>query len=605
MPEAPRPPRLPSAAAARLAPALVHLGLAAVVSWPLLLAPRSRLLGSPDVDIWNHAWGPWWWAVSLAGGELPWQTRLLQFPEGGSLWFIDPVLAGLGAPLVGPLGPALAVNLVLFAYVLFASWAGRFLARSLGAGELASWAGAVAFAGSAWLACELHNGITEAANIGPVALALGLGERAAAATSRGAPGREALRRWALAGLGVGLAALASPYLGLAAGLALLVRGLPALRHAWLGGLVALVVAAPPTLALRAQLQAADAIVKHPEGMNEQLALHNAVDPRTFVSPGGFRSVDLSAEGFEHSMYLGLLALGLAMVAVLTGLRRGQPPALALRRRDLLAWILAALVCLLTSLGPYLYWGDGWLLSEGGQRLRLPWWAVRELAPGLAVTHPLRLAVPVLAVVSGLAALGLDALLRGMHPRLQAPVATGLLGAMLLDGLVLSGAPWPLATAPAAAPPAVQRIAAAPAATARLAVLHLPTDAGATMATSRYLWWQTAHRRPIPYGPDARASTSALIDDPAFRVLAALSSRRPDEHGRLGFAMPGAGKQHASRFADLGFGWIVLHRALDPEAAAAIEAALTEDLGPGEALGEDLLWTLAPAAEAGSPAPGEP
>jgi len=556
----------------RLLAASGHLLLAALVTWPLLRAPRARLLGSPDVDIWNHAWGPWWWWQSLSQGSLPWQTRLLQWPDGGLLWFIDPVLAGLGAPLVPLLGAAMAVNAVLFGYVAFASWAGGRLARALGARGPAIWVGSAAFAGSAWLCCELHNGITEAANIGPVALALAWGEDAVRART--------LRAWALAGVGVGLAALASPYLGLGAGLVMLVRGLPALRHAWLGGLVALALTAPPVLLLRTQLESAAAIVKHPGGMNAQLALHNAVDPRTFLMPFGFRSRDLSAEGFEHSMYLGLIALALGLVALWKAWGGAGPG-----RRGAVIWLGAAAVSAVFALGPYLYWGDGWL-ALGDQRLRLPWWAVHQLAPGLAITHPLRLAVPLLAIVSGFAALGASALAE-QRPRL----GWALAGAVLLDGLVISGAPWPVATAPAAVPAVYAQTASA---SDTLAILDLPTDAGETMATSRYLWWQTGHARPIPYGPDARASTSALINDPAFRVLAALSNRRVDEHGRLGFARPGGGRQDAAHFADLDFGWIVLHTDLDPEAAAAIEAQLTGELGPGEAVGSDLIWTLTSA-----------
>ena len=286
---------------------LGHVVLAMVVCWTILPRMGSHLLGHGDVDIWNHAWGAWWWWESLSGGELPWRTQLLHWSDGGVLWFIDPVLAALGAPLVPVLGAAAAVNMVLLAYVAFASWSVWRFAETLGASEHARWVASCAYGGSAWMLCELHNGITEATNIGPVALALAWTEEAAQRGGR--------RAWAKAGVGVGLASLASPYLGLGTGLAALVRGLPHIREAWLGGLVAVTVAAPPALALRSQLHAHDAIIKHPEAMNAQLSMHNAVDPRTFVQPLGFRSVDLSAEGFEHSMYLGWIAMGLTLLAL--------------------------------------------------------------------------------------------------------------------------------------------------------------------------------------------------------------------------------------------------------------------------------------------------
>ncbi len=544
----------------RLRDAALHLLLTCLVTLTMLGSPLRRLIGSPDVDVWNHAWGPWWWADCLAEGRLPWRTELLSWPKGGVLWFIDPVLGALGTPLVWLLGVVGAYNAVMFGYVLLASWAGRRLARSLGASAAASWVGAAGLAGSAWMVCELHNGISEAVNIGPVALALAWSEDAAQARS--------VRAWAKAGGGGGLAAFASPYLGLGVGIAVAIRGLPAIRHAWLGAVVAVLLAAPPLLALRTQLHAEDAIVKHPDSMNEQLALHNAVDPRTFFAPLGFRSVDLSAEGFEHSMYLGLVCLLLA--------------GLAIRRR--LWWGLAALVCMVCALGPYLYWSDGWLLA-GGARLRLPWWALQKLAPGLAVTHPLRLAVPALAIVAGLAAVGADRLGRWRG----AAVA-----AVLLDGLLLSGAPWPIQTADATPPEVYERIRREPGEAIRWGVLDLPTDAGQTMATSRYLLWQSVHRLPIPYGPDARASTCRLLSEPSFRALAALCRRRPDEHARLNLASVGPGGSHPGRLSTQRIRYIVLHHDIDPTVTPALRAALVTSLGPGEEGAGATLWDLQPS-----------
>lgn len=535
--------------------ALGHLGLALLVVWPGVLAGGSRLLGDPRVDVWNHAWGAWYWYSALREGRLPWRTELLIAPEGGVLWFIDPAIAALGAPLVPVLGVAMAWNLGLWAVVAFASWAGRAFARELGASEAASWVGAAALACSAWVVCELHNGISEAVNVGPAALALAWTHRALREASWGA--------WARAGLGVGLCAWASPYLALGVGLVALARGLPGLREAWVGALSAAVVGLPPALALATQLRAEDAVIKRPLEMDDQLALHNAVDPRIFVTPLGFRSVDLSAEGFEHSAYLGLVALGLAAWGL------WQLPE---RRRALGGWALAGLLALVLCLGPYLAWGGEWARTPGGGYLRLPWWWVRQGLGGLAITHPLRLAVPGLVVVAGLAAVGAGAL-----PGRRAVWAA--LGAVLLDGLLLSGAPWPVAAADARVPAVYTDLTRPWGDPAREVLLDLPTDLGATMGSSRYLYWQTAHRRPIPYTPDVRASTSPLLRRASFRYLASTAKRRPDEHARLGFeaALP----EHLQA-VDLrleGVRWVVVHPALDPEGAAALRPALEAALGP--------------------------
>ncbi len=542
-----------------------HMALAAVVVGPALLSPSSRLVGNGDADVWNHAWGPWWWWYSLRQGHLPWQTDLLHAPVGGVLWFIDPILATAGAPLVPLMGPAMAFNLVVLGMVATSSWAAGRLARSLGASPSAAWVASGAYAASAWMVCELHDGITEAVDIGPLALALAWGEEACRAST--------VRAWLKAGAGIGVATLASPYLGLGAGIVLGIRGLAHLRHALPGAALATLIAALPLWLLRTQLGSPLAIVRRPAGMNESLAPHNAVDPRTFVVPG-FRSVDLSAEGMEHSMYVGLAALLLAAVGVAAAPRRRLP------------WLLGSVAAGVASLGPWLFWDGSWVLDAQGDRITLPWMWLQQAVPGLAVTHPLRLAVAALAVVAALAAVGAERLL-GRRALLLLPV-------VVADGLLLSGAPWPVGWSDATVPRALTSIAREPG-EPPWAVLDLPTDVGRTMATSRYLFWQTAHARPIPYAVDARASTSMLLARPAFRELARLSSGRTDEDRRLGLDI--TGEARLANLAEVGVRWLVLHPDLDPTAAARIQDRIEAELGPGDAIDGALRWDLGEDAAA--------
>ncbi len=545
--------------------AVGHVALALLATWPMVLRPTTRIIGDGQVDVWNHAWGPWWWLTSLSEGELPWHTELLRWPDGGVLWFIDPLLAGAGAPLVPLLGAAGAYNLLVLLDVAFTSWAARRLALALGARSGPAWVASVAAVSSAWLACELHNGISEATHLGFVALALAWGHEATL--------KSGWRPWIKAGLGVGLASVASPYLGLGAGIALAVRALPYVRVAWPGGLVALTVAAPVIMAMKQQLHAADAIVKHPIEMNAQLALHNAVDPRTFVQPFGFRSVDLSAEGFEHSMYLGLFVLGLALYSRRSG------------------WWPSILVCLSFSLGPYLYLSGIGLVAAGGGYLRLPWWLVQSLAPGLAVTHPLRLAVPALVLLCGLAASGCWRVVRTLPQRSRPFVLGAVIVFVALDGLLLSGSTWPHETADAVIPQVYDALRDDAEGTE--GILDLPTDMGETMGTSRYLFWQTGHGRPIPYAPDARASTSSLIGLRGFRRLAALSPRRGDEELRLDLMdAPEEGNAASELVGGLlgvGIRWVIVHRDLDEDGRLA--PTLESWLVPGVEVGNSVRWDL--------------
>ena len=56
---------------------------------PVLAHPTTLAIGHPNNDVWNHIWGYGFVAESLLAGEFPLHTQLLNWPEGGSLWFID------------------------------------------------------------------------------------------------------------------------------------------------------------------------------------------------------------------------------------------------------------------------------------------------------------------------------------------------------------------------------------------------------------------------------------------------------------------------------------------------------------------------------------
>ncbi|RME27560.1 MAG: hypothetical protein D6798_04275 [Deltaproteobacteria bacterium] len=550
-----------------LAP-LLDLGLAVLVTASVWRAPGGRLLGSPDVDVWNHAWGPWWWADSLRQGQLPWHTELLRWPVGGTLWFIDPALAAVGAPLTWAFGPALAFNLALLLSVALTAAACRHLARQLGADPPAATVAAAAGAGSAWVACALHNGITEAAHLAPTALAL-----AETARALRIPGPRAGTRL---GLALGLAAAVSPYAGLAVGVVVAARLLlgplarrDLVRTALPAALAGAAVAAGPTALLLASLRGPDAMIRRSPQLDAELALHNAVDPRTFVTPGGFQSVDLSAEGFIHLGYLGLFALALAAV----GLRRNP---------DNRRWAVAGFLAVILASGGQLFF-DGRFVSLGGQPVVLPWGLLKAVLPGLAITHPLRMVMPAVVLVAALAAVALT----GRRRVLVAAATAGV----LVDGLVLSGAPWPIATADAAIPAVYADIARPLGQPPGEAILDLPTDLGPTMGASRYLYWQTAHRRPIPYIPDARATTASLVSLPDFRHLAALSRRRPEEDAAENFRSALYGPVRPAHLLREGLRWVILHRDLDPVAAATLEPRLRWYLGPPTEVGPDLRWDL--------------
>jgi hypothetical protein len=596
-------------ALARSLAAAACLGLAAVATWPLLATPVTRLVGHPDVDVTNHAWGPWWWWITLGRGGVPWETTLLATPRGGVLWFIDPFLAGVGATMVGLVGLVGAYNLVILLYVALAAASGRSLARAFGASERAAWVAAAAVATSPYLLCEIHNGVSEAVGVCWSTFALAAARRALAAPGPDVDRARWLRAWGVTGLWLAAAAAGTWYYGLATGLTIGAWALAAARPApgtppserrerlrahvggaVLAGAVGVVVSSPVLALVHASISDPASLVVRgdvSDAVRDFLLAHNAVDPLAFVAPLGFQSVDLAARGeaFLHSSYLGLVALALA--------------AYALRARPALRLVALGLVpAAVLSLGAYLWMGGGWV-TVASFRLPLPFAALVAILPDAGSTHAQRLVWPVVATVAALAAVGIDALALGR-------ARFGLVAFALVADL-LAASPWPLARVE----PLDLRAHAALVAANRVppvdhpgeahddglppaqGVLDLPAEVGNTMATSRYLVYQSASELPIPYRPDARGGTSSLFGEPWFQLLYAMSVTREDQLEGMRGELTGIQYVDLRSTKELGIRWIVLHRELERGRGdiARLEAQLREWFGAPVTLGPHLTWDV--------------
>ena len=572
--------------------AALCLLLALIASFPLVISPTTRLIGHPDVDVTNHAWGPWWWWWTLGRGDLPWNTTLLATPTGGVLWFIDPFTALVGAPVVGLVGAVGAYNLAIVVSLAIVAAGGRALARAVGASDGASWLAAAACVVSPYVLSEVHNGVSEAVNVGWASLTLAAARRAIDAPVEGTVPKR-LRPWLPVGLWLGVTAMGTWYYALAAGVTIgtwvMLEGARGRRHLHtvplLGGafaaILGLLLAAPVLSLVRSSISDPRSLVVRADVDPAErvfLQAHNAVDPRAFVAPLGFQSVDLASQGeaFLHSSYLGLVALGLAGLAVSRGARR----------RIVIGVVPTALL----SLGAYLWWGGGWV-ELGGSRIALPFAWLTWLLPDAGSTHAQRLVWPVIAVVSALAARGVGTL---------AGAPRYLVSALLLCDLVLAS-PWPLARVDVLDATAhtrlatlakAERVAASPA--SAYGVLDLPAEVGNTMATSVYLVYQTVSGLPIPYRPDARGGTSSAYGLQAFNVLYVPSVARPEQAEALRAELAGQTRiDIGSLETKGGIRWIVLHKELERGRGdiAVIQAQLEDWFGFGEEAGPHLTFDV--------------
>jgi hypothetical protein len=117
--------------------------LACVLTWPLPIHLRTRLLGDPAGDLGVYVWNVWIFRHELIRhAHLPFSTDHVFGVTGAadfSLHNFTPIAGALGLPLIGPLGVVAAFNLVVLACLALTGMSTFLLARRLGLDRHASW----------------------------------------------------------------------------------------------------------------------------------------------------------------------------------------------------------------------------------------------------------------------------------------------------------------------------------------------------------------------------------------------------------------------------------------------------------------------------------
>jgi len=484
---------------AHLLAGALFVGLALWIGAPVVSDPGGLLLGHPRNDGWNHVWGFWFVADALLGGRAPLHTALLNWPTGGTLWFIDAFNAVLTLPVQIAFGPVAAVNAALvfnFALCGFGAYALALrVTRSIPGALVAG----LAFESTPQLLGQAYNGISETLSAGWLPLAL-LAVRHACRSGR--PNNAAL-----AGAAVAIATLANWYYGLfallaCAGLLLrvawrhvvlcrqrdrLVLGPPAvrgLRALVIGGAVAAALVLPVYAAFNGSLSAEDAVVtRDPSFVRATLVLHNMTDLKALFWPGKFYSPDLKAtfgEDLIVVIYLGwaLLLAGLA--------------AIPLVGRVAVSWAALAAGYTLLALGPFLYIAGDYI-TVGSGWIPLPFLALFEWFPAFSrISHAYRFGVGATLALCVMAAWTIAALRSRGWPAPLLVLVFG--GGRVLESLYGSAAVFPLPVAQADVPEVYATIAADNAG----AVLDLPVGVP-VLARSQYAFYQVHHGHPSPYG----------------------------------------------------------------------------------------------------------
>jgi len=564
------------------------VALVVLLTWPVALHPQVDIVGHAGNDTWNHLWGHWWVGHELSQGRWPLHTRLLNFPRGGTLFYIDTTQGLMFAPLTIGFGPAVGYNATMLFGLFLSAWGAWLLARRVTGDEIVASVAMVIYGAAPHLLGQSYNGISETVCAGWLPLTLWALLRLM--------DRPTVGRSIALGLLGGLTMLTSWYYGLLAGVAgvtiIAWRALRQRSHvpwrrflplALLSAAVALVVVATMLVVFRLSLSAPDAVVtRDPDFVRKSLMNHNVTDLAAFFRPGKTPSPDLKAlygEELVIIIYLGWLALGLAATAWAVTRRRGQ----------LAPWLWLGLVFFLLSLGPYLNIGGDYR-TLFGHRVPLPFLLFFDAFPLFdRISHPFRFVAGVSLTLAMSAAVGLRHLLRHLGPSSRL-LAVGGVSALMLGEVVLASPatlPIPHSIARIPAPYMAMRQDPAPG-----AVLDLPLTIP-NLERAVYVWYQAAHQRPIPWGLN-EPMPRPLLDNRLTATLIRMEASRAWSASPM---LPELDVVVGARaLRRQGYRYIVVHqRFYPPFKEQQVETLLTALFGPPTAWPADdmLVYTLDP------------
>jgi hypothetical protein len=537
-----------------------YLGVALVITWPLLTVIDTRFIGHPFGDTYEYAHHIWWIKYALQTGQPLFFQPLLGYPDGlNSLWLWAVPLQSFPAWLFAfciPL-PA-AFNLSALLRLALNGWAMQALAYDLTGGKR----GPALLAGLIFMLFPAFQGQLAVAHTGllalwPVPLYV-LALRRVQDTSspshvvrllvqwRGGRGVRWLLTAALL-FAVSLWGSILLLLYLLGPVTLVMLGVPVAQRNWpglrrtviaviLGGCISLIFIGPFLVEELAK----------PLRLAESGDVRYSADLLTAVAPSFYHPLFahlpythqvLGIDPFERMGYIGILAGMLALIGVL-------------RQRTAHVWLMVLALAWVFSLGPLLKVLDQVVSVDLGEQVSyvtLPWLAFQDLPLINSIRTPARfnfmVALP-LAIMAGYGAGWLwDRLKAGRWP---------VFSVLMLLVIFEYQSFWPIPTVPGTVPPEVAALAERDDVRA---VLTLPWDH--LLAEKDGMFLQTGHHKPLITGQVTRRTP---VDPAKLAILQeTLDPALLDREG-----------------ADI----IILHKEWAAD-AAAMQAAI-----PGDLLYED-------------------
>ena len=478
-----------------------YLGLALLLTWPLVLHLHDGLIGHEHCTNRMHLWVLWIAERMLFSGQLPIHTELIFYPFGTNLvrlYGSDLLYPLVLSPLTHLFSAAVVFNLKILLSLTLAPVGTYLLLRHLGARRPAAWGGGALYVSMPYFLLETLNGVSELVAVEWVPFAV-LYLLRCQQRGRRRDVMLAVVFTLLASYSSGYNAFFLFFFGaVLVGHQLITareRGRWWRRLRWrpLGLVVGLCV-----------LGLVPYVLLHRSGGTVRsltVELSDVLDPShrpmadssasvaTFLRPGR-NQIPLVRTGENgrqevinttHTTYLGYGVLVLALF----GLRRGRRPWL---------WGATAAVFVVIALGPHLcISGDPVVI--GGVRVPLPAILLYKMIPGFDVTlrHSYRYVAMVHLALAVLAGLGLHWILgRLTSPAARRAAALGAVAICLTEVLTVGPAPYPIPITGLQVPAIYHQLAADQ---EPYAIIELPHEDDLNFLQP-YLYYQTVHGKPM-------------------------------------------------------------------------------------------------------------
>ncbi|MGB0639079.1 MAG: hypothetical protein ACPGTU_07100 [Myxococcota bacterium] len=532
---------------------LVILGTLALVFGPNLVHLHTGALGASGADGLKHVWSQWWVVNQLLEeGRLSLHTKLIHHPIGGDFFSLDTFNALFGLPIRAVFDPVPTYNVLLILNLGLAAFACRAFARTFINSDWAATFAGIAFAFSAWsLSFPVASGVSETAVFWPMPLILMYSIRTWKNSGWTSP--------VLAGLLLSVQGLACWSHGITAGLLLLGMWAAAmfsdrtqmadrerLRRIAVLVMTSLLVAWPAYMLISGTVQGDEAIKARTLSLFHSAPIGPLAVPEAnsmaladFFLPGswGLRTNSVGTERLMYAAYPGWIVLILSISALRS------------RTRTMTMLAIGAGFMMLMAMGPRIY------LDHERSLLGLPnpiYLLTYYVVPLVNVTiHSVdRFVQGLMLCLALLAAHGFTRIHAKWHP--------WIVGAMVLEIILISPAPWPLPMVQAHNQASSIYLATQPGPGAVIDLPFLEGDGEQTRFLGDVFLQQTVHGKPIPFqleGQGLETASPQIAANPFFRNVA----------GGLvhGSKIP-SGCNGVNGLTDLGFEWVVWRPKLAPD-----------------------------------------